>query len=267
MASALITPEELAAILPSVKMLDASYGVPDAQGGFARAHIGDAQFFDIDAIADPKAPYPHMLPSAEDFSKAVGALGIGNDDEVVVYDQTGISFAASRAWWMFRVMGHDRVRVLNGGLPAWMMTGQEVKTGIPTAPAAKTFKAAFRPGLYRSFDQIEDNEGDLVVDARNAPRFNAMIHNADGDTVPAQIPGSVNQPFQDLLDERGRLMSADIMATKLFPLIAPGKRMVASCGSGVTACVVALGFYEAGFPEVAIYDGSWTEYADRNSLK
>lgn len=266
MTSALITPAELSAILPQVKILDASYGVPDAPGAFTRAHIGNAQFFDIDAVADKSAPYPHTLPGADDFAEAAGALGIGNDDTVVVYDQTGISFAAARAWWMFRVMGHDKVRVLNGGLPAWIKAGYAVQTGAARKPEPKKFRAQFQPGLYRSFEQIEDG-GDHVIDARNAPRFTATVRSPDGDAVPAHIPGSVNQPFQHLLDEDGALMSKDIMATMLFPHIAPGKRLVATCGSGVTACVLALGFYEAGVPEVAVYDGSWTEWSDRNALR
>lgn len=266
MKSALITPEELSAVMADVKILDATYGAPDAFGSFTRAHIGHAQFFDIDAVADHSAPYPHTLPTPEVFAKAVGDLGVSDQDDVVIYDQTGITFAACRAWWMFRVMGHANVRVLNGGLPAWQMAGLPVESGPAHSVTRATFKANFRADLYRSFDDMEDTD-DVVIDARNAPRFHAMAHSLDGDPVPTHIPGSINQPFQALLDERGRLRPADEIAPILLPHISPGQRLVATCGSGVTACVLALGFHQAGFPDMAVYDGSWTEWADRNGIR
>lgn len=267
MTSALITPHELSPILSSVKVLDATYGVPDAMGGFQMAHIGDAQFFDIDAVADPKAPYPHTLPKPEQFAAAVGAMGIGNDDEVIVYDQNGISFAASRVWWMFRVMGHNKVRVLNGGLAAWRMAGLATQSGPAADVTPKDFKAKLRSELFRDFEDMEEDTDDLVIDARGAARFQAMGHTADGDVVPQHIPGSINQPFQNLLDAGGALRSADEIAPMLLPLIEPGRALVATCGSGVTACVLALGFHESGFPDMAVYDGSWTEWSDRNGVR
>lgn len=267
MTSALITAAELSHNLPNVKILDASYGMPDARGGFERAHIKSAQYFDIDAVADMSAPYPHTLPSADDFGTAVGTMGVGNDDMVVVYDQTGISFAAARVWWMFRVMGHDHVRVLNGGLPAWAGAGLPVQSGPALVPAPKTFRAQFRGHLFRSFEQMEDNTDDTIIDARAAARFQAPARSADGDALPAHIPGSINLPFAALLDERGVMKDADVIAPVLLPHIAPGSPVVATCGSGVTACVLALGFYEAGLHDVAVYGGSWTEWADRNAIR
>lgn len=267
--SALIEAKDLADILPRVKMLDATYGIPgfpgSAQMNMQRARIGDAQFFNIDAITDVKSPYPHTLPSPDEFAAAVGALGIGNDDDVVIYDQNGISFAASRAWWMFRAMGHTRVRVLNGGLPAWLMAGLPTQSGPLPAPAPKKFTASFQPDLYRSFEDVEDSS-ETVVDARAPARFGAMVHNGDGDTVPAHIPNSRNQSFSDLLDEHGRMKPANDVKALLAPHIS-GKKIVTSCGSGVTACVLALGFHEAGITDAAVYDGSWTEWADKNALR
>jgi thiosulfate/3-mercaptopyruvate sulfurtransferase len=265
MTHALITPAELAAHIHDVKILDASYGVLDAPGAFTAAHIGDAQFFDIDTVADPAARYAHTLPAPEDFAKAVGQLGIGNDDAVVVYDQTGISFAAARAWWMFRVMGHKDVRVLNGGLRAWIEAGLPVQSGLAKTPAPKAYAAHYRPELYKNFEAVEDNAAGTVIDARGPERFNATMHTPDGDAVPAHIPGSVNQPYVALLDSKGALKAADDYTPLLEKF--KGQPVTMSCGSGVTACVLALGFYEAGLGEAAVFDGSWTEWADRNALR
>ncbi len=264
--SALITPAALAATLASVKILDCSYGVPDAHGAFARAHIPGAQFFDIDEVADPQSPYAHTLPSADLFGQMVGAMGIGNDDAVVVYDQNGISFAAARVWWMFRTMGHQNVKVLNGGLPAWLRAGQPVESGAAPALPAKTFAATLNENLLRRFEDM-DASRETVIDARGAERFSAAVRSADGDMVPAHIPGSQNVPFAMLLDPHGALKDADACAALLFPRIEAGSTLAVTCGSGVTACVLALGFYEAGFPDVAVYDGSWTEWSDKNALR
>lgn len=255
----LIDPVGLVPLLdrPDVKILDATYGVPGFPASVTAAleagRIGAAQFFNIDAVADLSSPYKHTLPSADDFARAVGALGVGNDDRVVIYDRTGIAFAAARAWWMFRVFGHDRVQILNGGLPAWAGAGLPLTTGPVEAPVPVNFHASFQPGLYAGFEQMQTGR-DHVLDARAAPRFDA-----------AHIPGSFNLPYEDLLDADGALRPAEAVA----PLLAPhlgGDRLVTSCGSGVTACVLALALYRAGRADVAVYDGSWTEWADKNRL-
>lgn len=261
--TALIEPSALHAIQDQVKILDATYGAPNAKGAYEAEHIGNAQFFDIDYVADPLARYPHTLPSPEDFAIHVGRMGISNDDKVVIYDQNGISFAAARTWWMFRVMGHKDVRVLNGGLPAWRMAGLPLQSGSPQAQHEK-YTAHFNADLYRSFEQMEDTT-DKVIDARAPARFNASIRTRDNDVCTANIPGSENLDFTRLLDERGRMKASD----ELKALLAPYKntpKISVSCGSGVTACVLALGFYEAFGKDVAVFDGSWTEWADRNGL-
>jgi thiosulfate/3-mercaptopyruvate sulfurtransferase len=264
MSSALIEPHALFNT-PNVKILDASYGVPDAYGAMVAARIKGAQFFDIDAVADSHAPYKHTLPDAALFAEAVGALGISNDDTVVVYDQTGISFAAARAWWMFRVFGHDKVRVLNGGLPAWVGAGLPVVSGAVDAPQAQVFKANFQPQLYYSFEQIEEAQG-YILDARAPSRFNATVHTMDGDAVPAHMAHAHNLSFSDLLDDTGKLKPVDATKTMLAQHL-NAQNIVTSCGSGVTACVLALALHEAGRKDVAVYDGSWTEYAHRNHLR
>lgn len=264
--SALITPAQLSEITVQVKILDCTYGTMDARGGYARAHIGDAQFFDIDEVADPLSKYAHTLPKPEDFAAAVGAMGIGSDDMVVVYDQTGIAFAAARVWWMFRVMGHENVKVLNGGLPAWLSAGLPVRDGEAPVPAPKVFVPHYNGTLVRHFEDMEET-GDTVLDARGTERFNARIRGADGDVIAAHIPGSKSLPFAMLLDQHGAMKDADACAAALYPQIEPGAKLTATCGSGVTACVLALGFYEAGIKDVAVYGGSWTEWSDRNGIR
>lgn len=266
---ALIEPAELQDLLDAgqVKMVDATFGVPNPLAGMEMARIGDAVYFDIDAVADKRAHYPHTLPSAEDFALAVGRMGISNKDTVVVYDQNGLSFAAARVWWMFRVFGHENVRVLNGGLGTWLSEGLPVDSGEMEMPEAVKYTAHFRPDLYRSFEDMEEAR-DLVIDARPQARFSATVHGPDGDPTPAHIEGSRNVPFTNLLEPGGqRMRSKNSLSEILKPLATGSKKITVSCGSGVTACVLALGFHEAGFPNVAVYDGSWVEWADRNGLR
>lgn len=271
MKPALLTPQETLAILdePNIRVIDATYGIPgypaSALAAMEKGRIAGAQFFDIDAIADPHAPYPHTLPEAAVFEAEARKLGITNDDTVIVYDQNGLSFAAARAWWMFRVFGHSKVHVINGGLPAWRMAGLPLVTGHAAAPEATIFKASYRPELFRDFETMEDG-GDTVLDARAAPRFDATVHTLDGDAVPAHIEGSLNMPFQNLLDHMGALRANDALRHLLEPHL-NANSLVCSCGSGVTACVVALALHQLGREDVAVYDGSWTEWSDRQGLR
>lgn len=253
-----------------VKILDASYGLPcfpeSVLEAMEAARIPDAQFFNIDDIADPAATYQHSLPDADLFAEKIGALGISNDDHVVVYDQNGIAFAAARAWWMFRVMGHENVSVLNGGLPAWANAGLPLQAGPLPSQRPTLFKAHFRPELYRSFEQMEVTT-DTILDARSSARFEAQARTMDGDIVPAHIPHSFNVPYQSLLDPLGRSLKP---RDELLAILAPymdAERVVCTCGSGVTACVIALAFAVCGRSDIAVYDGSWTEWADRQGLR
>lgn len=247
MTSALVTAEELRIMIDhgDVRVLDASYNLPPSDEG-----IPGAVDFDIDDVADPAAPYAHTIPSEEFFAEKVSGLGIDNDTAVIVYDRSGIAMAASRAWWMFRLFGHDKVRVLDGGLPAWIKSGGtlEPKTA---QPAPRTFSANLRSDLLKTRAQMLDNIGKRefnVLDARDTMRFGA-----------GHIPQSANMPFANLIDPAtcGLLPHAKLAATMVAH---KGKPVTCTCGSGVTACVVALGLFEAGMQNVAVYDGSWTEW-------
>lgn len=249
--SALVSTQWLQAQLGKVKILDASYGLPWEEDA---PRIADAQFFDIDKVADPRSDMAHMLPSAEMFEKKAGALGVTEQDTVVVYDRAGIAMAASRAWWMFRIFGHKNVFVLDGGLPKWLDEKRPTET-ITRKPVPAIYHADFRPELVRNLDQMRKNlqtKEELVLDARAEERFN---------TLQGHIPGSLNTPYQSLINPDGTLCDKDDLK-KILSLNGAdlGKPMATTCGSGVTACVLALALYELGRDDVPVYDGSWTEW-------
>jgi thiosulfate/3-mercaptopyruvate sulfurtransferase len=253
-----------------IRLLDATYYLPneakDAAALFEAAHIPGARFFDIDKIVDATSPLPHMLPTPEIFAAAVAALGISNNDHVVVYDQRGL-FSAARLWWMFRVFGHDNVSVLDGGLPGWVEAGGAVASGTPAPAAAGHFHAGFRAGLVRSLDQMKANlasHAELVLDARAAGRFNGSVPEPRPGMKSGHIPGAKSLPFTELLQD-GKMLPPAILRAKFAGLgVTPDKKIVTSCGSGVTAAVLTLGLAVAGLPQGALYDGSWSEWGGRD---
>ena len=256
---------------PEVRVLDASYYLPnegrDTKAEFAASRIPGAAFFDIDAIADADNPLPHMLPSAEQFARQVGALGIGSDDHVVVYDTAGL-FSAARAWWMFRVFGHDRVAVLSGGMPKWLAEGRPTEGG-DTAPAAAEFTARFRPGMVRSIEDMRANlesAAAQVLDARGAGRFAGTEPELRAGLRSGHIPGSRNLPYPKLADSTSKVVLDPAALGERFASagIDLGRPVITTCGSGVTACALALGLHLLGHGEVAVYDGSWTEWGGRD---
>ncbi len=252
---------------PGVVVVDATYHLPtakrDPRAEFAQAHIPGAAFFDIDGISDPASSLPHMLPAPADFARAMAALGIGDDSMVVAYDSYGL-MSAARAWWMLRTFGHEAVAVLDGGLPKWQREGRPLESGEP-GPRAATFTPRFRPELVRSKQQVLANlasRAEQVLDARAAGRFTGVEPEPRAGLRGGHIPGSRNLPFTQLLDpETKTVLPAEALRARFAAAgIDPARPVVTSCGSGVTACVLALGLARIGAPDAAVYDGSWSEW-------
>ena len=259
---------------PNVVVLDASYHLPtakrDPDAEFIEQHIPDALRFDIEEISDHDASLPHMLPTSEQFDEAMQDLGVGAGMQVVVYDSVGL-FSAARAWWMFRYFGHDEVAVLDGGLPAWIGAGHSVESGRgKVVPPPHPFKSCVHPHWVVDADNLLqniDSKEHLVLDARANPRFKGEAAEPRPGVRAGHIPGSANVPFSDLLDsETGRFKSVDEMRHRFADAGVDHLPVVVSCGSGVTACVLALGLEVAGLPEPKLYDGSWSEWGSRDDL-
>ena len=272
--TSLIETEELARELhaPDLVILDASWHMP-AEGRNARAeylaeHIPGALFFDIDEIADTKSHLPHMLPPPEKFSSRMRSMGIGDGSRIVVYDSAGL-FSAARVWWTFRVMGVQDISVLNGGLPKWKREGHALESGEPTARTARHFTARRNADLVRDLSDmkslIKDRTAE-IVDARAAERFAGKAPESRAGLRSGHIPGAHNLPFAKLIAKDGTLKPAPEVE-RLFEEagVDLSKPVVASCGSGITASVLALALAEIGHRRTSVYDGSWSEWgADQN---
>ncbi len=260
--SALISTEELARRLGAAVLLDGSHHLPtagrDAGAEFLEAHIPGARFFDIDGVSDRTSDLPHMLPDEKGFALAMAAMGIARSDEVVIYDTVGTTGAA-RVWWTFRAFGHERVRVLDGGLPKWLAEGRPVEAG---------YAARLRPDLVRARGDMLANiasRAEQVLDARSAGRFAGTEPEPRAGMRSGHIPGSLNLPYTEILDSESRTFRDREALRAAFE--ASGldleKPVATTCGSGVTAAVLALGLYELGRGDVAVYDGSWSEWGSR----
>ncbi|WIA15756.1 hypothetical protein OEZ85_002371 [Tetradesmus obliquus] len=267
---AVVTVDWLKDRLGQVKLLDTSWYLPpmgrDAKNEFAAARIPGAQFWDIDGVADPATDLPHMLPSEAAFAAAADALGIGNEDAVVVYDGMGM-FAAPRAWWTWRVFGHSRVAVLEGGLPAWKAAGLELDESAAGSEALTAATAAACAASSSGSSKYKAKlMRDKVVDARSAGRFAGLEPEPRPGLPSGHMPGSKNLPFTQVYEggvmQGGRLQPVDQLEA-LFQIagVDPQAPLVASCGSGLTACVLALALHQVTGQLVPVYDGSWSEWA------
>ncbi|HXE03370.1 MAG TPA: 3-mercaptopyruvate sulfurtransferase [Methyloceanibacter sp.] len=257
---------------PDLVIIDASWHMPaenrNAHEEYLAEHIPGAIFFDIDEIADTKSGLPHMLPPPEKFSSRMRSMGIGDGSRIVVYDSSGL-FSAARVWWTFRVMGVDDVSVLNGGLPKWKREGLPLESGPARSRTARHFTARRNLDLVRDVGDIKallKDRSAEIVDARAADRFAGKAPEPRPGLRSGRIPGSHNLPFAKLLNKDGTLKTAPEIE-RLFEEagVDLSKPVVASCGSGITASVLALGLAEIGHRRAAVYDGSWSEWgADQN---
>ncbi len=252
---------------PQTVVLDASWHMPNSQRNarmeYQQAHIPNARFFDLDAISDHASPLPHMLPPAQTWALSLGALGITTESPVIVYDTVG-QFSAARCWWMFRAYGHRSISVLNGGLPAWQKAGFPV-TSEPSPMHATTYHLSqHTPQYLVNMAQVEaalSHPEQCVLDARSPARF----HGTEPDPRPGvragHMPGARNVHYATLLNEDKHLLPPHTLRKQFMQLgITPETQVVTTCGSGVTAAIIALALEYAGFPRYCLYDGSWAEW-------
>ena len=263
----LVSTEWLAARLgqPGITVVDGSFYLPalkrDAKAEYLAGHIPGAVFFDIDAIADHSTSLPHMLPDAAQFARDVGALGIGHDDTIVVYDGVGLG-GAPRVWWTFRVFGARNVFILDGGLPKWTAEGRPIEPGeVRRAPRtfAATLDRSSVAGMHDVAQALAD-ESAQVVDARPAERFRGEAVEPRPGVRPGHMPGAFNVPVTGLIDN-GRLIAPEKIAERFRSGgVDLDKPIITSCGSGVTAATLWFALDAIGKAPKALYDGSWTEW-------
>lgn len=249
-----------------LRIIDATLFLPamsrNARAEFEAAHIPGAVFFDIEEVSDTNNPLPTMLPPAEKFASRCQALGLGDGSRIVVYDNSPLKSAA-RVWWMLNVFGAHEVAILDGGFAMWQAEGREVESGKPIV-RHRHFTVWADKALVRDHGQMTENlrsKAEQVVDARLAGRFTGVDPDPRAGVRPGHIPGSSNIPYSALFNEDGTYKSpADIKALFDDAGVDLGKPLVATCGSGITAPVLAFGAALAGKASVAVYDGSWSEW-------
>ena len=271
--SCLVSTEWLAKHLdaPDVKVVDGSWHLPDARrdpkSEFRGAHIPGAVFFDIDEIADTKSPLPHMAPSPEKFAARVRKLGLGDGNRIVIYDTAGL-FSAARVWWLFRLMGHEDVAVLDGGLPKWQAEDRALDD-LPRAPRERHFTPRRDTTIIRDVTEVARAAklgNEQIVDARAPSRFAGEAPEPREGLRAGHIPGARNVCYADLLED-GVLKQPDALRA-VFEAggVDLAKPVLTTCGSGVTAAILALALQRAGHRDWALYDGSWAEWGAYDEL-
>jgi thiosulfate/3-mercaptopyruvate sulfurtransferase len=269
----LVSTEWLAARLgrPDVQIVDGSWYLPDsgrdAAAEYAAAHIPGAVFYDLEASSHRESTLPHMLPPAAEFAARMSALGLDDRSTIVVYDGSGVNLSAPRVWWTFRVFGHRAAAVLDGGLGKWRAEGRPVESAV-VMPKPGRFRARLDREGVRDLAAVRANVEsgrEQVVDTRPAERFEGTQPEFRPGVRSGHIPGSLNVPYTDLVSPDGTLLPPDELRARLVAAgVSLSRPIVASCGSGTSACALVLGLAVLGHDRVAVYDGSWTEWGGRS---
>ncbi len=270
---ALVTTEWLATRLgrPNLRVLDASWYLPASgrapAAEYAVGHIPGALFFDLDAASDRSSPLPHMLPASDDFAEQMTALGLDDADDLVIYDGSGLNLSAARVWWMFRVFGHERVAVLDGGILKWRSEGRTFESGRPALPRGR-FHARLDRTQVRDLAAVRDalaRGSEQVVDLRSPGRFTGAEPEPRAGLRGGHMPGSLNLPLQDLVAPDGTVLPPDQLRRRIEAAGIDLRRpIIASCGSGTSACALIHALHLLGDDRVVLYDGSWTEWGGRD---
>lgn len=251
---------------PDLRIIDASWHMPaenrDPKAEYDAAHIPGARFFDIDEIADLRSDLPHMAPTVEKFMSRMRAMGVGDGHQVVVYDTNGVN-SACRVWWLFKLMGQNDVAVLDGGLPKWQAEGREIED-LPPVIRDRHMTVRRQNHLVKDVTQVSSASklGDYeIIDARSAARFKGEAEEPRAGLRSGHIPNSKNVPFAELMNDNGTLKSPEeCRAVFEAAGVDLSKPAITSCGSGVTACILALAMERFGKSDYSVYDGSWTEW-------
>ncbi|NBB51624.1 3-mercaptopyruvate sulfurtransferase [Rhizobium sp. CRIBSB] len=264
----LIRTEALAGLMgqPDLRLVDGSWHLDgrDGRPDFEAARLPGAVFFDLEASSDTTSGLPHMAPAPEAFAERMGRLGINADDDIVVYDTVGIRSSA-RVWWMFRLMGANRVRVLDGGLPRWIAEGRDIERGPAPLPAETIFTPRPRPGLVADIETVRTalDGAAQVLDARPADRFAGLAPEPRPGLRSGHMPGALSLPFAQVLAPDGTMKPGDALTAAFAQVGADLERpVVTTCGSGVTAAILSLALAVLGRSS-ALYDGSWAEWGAR----
>jgi thiosulfate/3-mercaptopyruvate sulfurtransferase len=252
----------------NLKILDATFYLPDsgliAEEEYKKKHIPNAIFFDINKIADPNNSLPHMIPSKDLFSKMMQNIGLNKDDEIIIYDNSPF-LSSARAWFLFRYFGHDKIFIMQGGVKNWENNGGNITNGNVVLEKGNYIASAERKELVVNLDQMilaSQNKENVILDARSRKRFLGEALEPRPNLPSGHIPNSQSLPSSDLINKDGYLKSKDEI-NQIFSNIKvnTNDKIIATCGSGVSACVISIALFCLGKKDIPIYDGSWTEWA------